>query len=81
MTFPSHRVTVLAHSGLAPFELGVAAEVFALPRPELEVDRWYSFSVCAEQPLVPGQAGVKVGDGHGEVVYPGDAGSSVLAHV
>jgi AraC family transcriptional activator FtrA len=28
----------------------VAAEVFALPRPELEVDRWYEFSVCAERP-------------------------------
>jgi AraC family transcriptional activator FtrA len=47
-----HRVTVLAHAGLAPFELGVAAEVFALPRPELDVDWWYEFSVCAEQPGV-----------------------------
>ena len=45
-----HRVTVLAHDGLAPFELGVAAEVFALPRPELDVDWWYEFSVCAERP-------------------------------
>ena len=45
-----HRVTVLAHDGLAPFELGVAAEVFALPRPELDVDAWYEFSVCAERP-------------------------------
>jgi AraC family transcriptional activator FtrA len=48
----SHRVTVLAHEGLAPFELGVAAEVFALPRPELEIEDWYSFSVCAERPGV-----------------------------
>jgi AraC family transcriptional regulator, transcriptional activator FtrA len=48
----AHRVTVLAHDGLAPFELGVAAEVFALPRPELELDRWYAFSVCAERPGV-----------------------------
>jgi AraC family transcriptional activator FtrA len=47
-----HRVTVLAHEGLAPFELGVAAEVFALPRPELDVDPWYAFSVCAERPGV-----------------------------
>jgi AraC family transcriptional activator FtrA len=45
-----HRVTLLAHDGLAPFELGVAAEVFALPRPELDVDAWYEFSVCAERP-------------------------------
>jgi AraC family transcriptional regulator, transcriptional activator FtrA len=48
----SHRVTVLAYEGLAPFELGVAAEVFALPRPELDVDWWYEFSVCAERPGV-----------------------------
>ena len=48
----AHRVTVLAYDGLAPFELGVAAEVFALPRPELDVDWWYDFSVCAERPGV-----------------------------
>jgi AraC family transcriptional regulator, transcriptional activator FtrA len=48
----SHRVSVLAHDGLAPFELGVAAEVFALPRPELDVAWWYEFSVCAERPGV-----------------------------
>jgi AraC family transcriptional activator FtrA len=30
-------------------ELGVVAEVFALPRPELEVDWWYSFALCAER--------------------------------
>jgi AraC family transcriptional activator FtrA len=47
-----HRVTALVHDGLAPFELGVAAEVFALPRPELAVDWWYEFSVCAERPGV-----------------------------
>jgi AraC family transcriptional activator FtrA len=47
-----HRVTALVHDGVAPFELGVAAEVFALPRPELEVDWWYEFSVCAERPGV-----------------------------
>ena len=45
-----HRVTVVAYEGLSPFELGVAGEVFALPRPELAVDWWYEFSVCAERP-------------------------------
>ena len=45
-----HRVAVLAHEGIAPFELGVAAEVFALPRPELDVSSWYSFALCAERP-------------------------------
>jgi transcriptional regulator GlxA family with amidase domain len=54
-----HRVTVVAHEGLAPFELGVAAEVFALPRPELEVDWWYEFSVCAERPgVLPALGGI-----------------------
>jgi len=47
-----HRVTVVGYEGLAPFELGVAAEVFALPRPELEVHWWYEFSLCAERPGV-----------------------------
>src|ERR687895_1492157 len=54
----AHRVTALAHEGLAPFELGVAAEVFALRRPELGIDPWYSFSVCAERPgLLPAVGG------------------------
>jgi AraC family transcriptional activator FtrA len=46
----SHRVAALAFEGLAPFELGVAAEIFALERPELDVPWWYSFAVCAERP-------------------------------
>jgi AraC family transcriptional regulator, transcriptional activator FtrA len=46
----THQVALLAHERIAPFELGVAAEVFALARPELDVDWWYSFSVCAERP-------------------------------
>ena len=55
---PGHHVTLLAHEGVAPFELGVAAEVFALPRPELDVESWYSFSVCAERPgLLPALGG------------------------
>ena len=45
-----HRVACLAFDGLAPFELGVAAEVFALARPELDVAWWYEFALCAERP-------------------------------
>jgi putative intracellular protease/amidase len=45
-----HRVACLAFDGLAPFELGVAAEVFALARPELAVARWYEFALCAPEP-------------------------------
>jgi AraC family transcriptional regulator, transcriptional activator FtrA len=61
-----HRVTVLAYEGLSPFELGVAAEVFALPRPELDVDWWYEFSVCAERPgLLPAMGGFGLAVEHG----------------
>ena len=52
-----HRVAVLAYEGLAPFDLGVAAEVFASARPGLEVAWWYSFAVCAERPGPLGVAG------------------------
>jgi AraC family transcriptional regulator, transcriptional activator FtrA len=45
----SHEVVVLGYEGMSPFELGVATEVFALPRPELEVDWWYTFALCAER--------------------------------
>jgi len=46
----THRVVTLGYEGMSPFELGVATEVFALARPELEVDWWYSFALCAERP-------------------------------
>ena len=36
-TCPRHRVAALAYDGLAPFELGVAVEAFAVRRPELDV--------------------------------------------
>lgn len=47
---PPHEVAVFAFDGIASFELGVAVEVFALPRPELDVAWWYGFAVCAERP-------------------------------
>ncbi|MFJ9517909.1 helix-turn-helix domain-containing protein [Kitasatospora sp. NPDC101801] len=45
-----HRIACLAFDGLAPFELATVAEVFAVPRPELDVDWWYRFELCAETP-------------------------------
>ncbi|MFP5371605.1 MAG: AraC family transcriptional regulator, partial [Actinomycetes bacterium] len=42
-------MAVYAYDGMAPFELGVATEVFALPRPELGVPRWYDFALCADR--------------------------------
>jgi AraC family transcriptional activator FtrA len=45
-----HRVACIAFDGLAPFELGTVAEVFAIPRPELAVEWWYTFTLCAQTP-------------------------------
>ncbi|MFF2042698.1 helix-turn-helix domain-containing protein [Kitasatospora sp. NPDC058170] len=45
-----HRIACLAFDGMAPFELATVAEVFAVPRPELDVDWWYRFELCAETP-------------------------------
>ena len=38
---------------MAPFELGIVVEVFALPRPELETAWWYSLDVVTERPDEP----------------------------
>ena len=46
---PAHRVVALAYDQLCTFEFGCTVEVFALDRPELEVD-WYRFDVCAAEP-------------------------------
>jgi AraC family transcriptional activator FtrA len=50
MSRSAHRVAALVFDGLSPFELAIAAEVFGLPRPELEAPWWYEFEVCAERP-------------------------------
>jgi transcriptional regulator GlxA family with amidase domain len=42
-------VAALVAHGVAPFELGVACEVFGIDRSEL-VDPWYRFIVCAAEP-------------------------------
>lgn len=45
----AHRVVALAYDQLCTFEFGCTVEVFAIERPELEVD-WYRFGVCAAEP-------------------------------
>jgi AraC family transcriptional regulator, transcriptional activator FtrA len=42
-------VCVLVYDGLCTFEFGVAAEVFALPRPEMG-SGWYRYAVCGVEP-------------------------------
>ncbi len=39
-------IVVLVYDGLCGFEFSCATEVFALPRPELDLD-WYRFETCA----------------------------------
>ncbi len=44
-----HRVVALAYDRLCTFEFACTVEMFALERPELDVD-WYEFAVCAIEP-------------------------------
>jgi AraC family transcriptional activator FtrA len=49
----SHRVAVVVPADFTVFELGVAVEAFARPRPELPADRstnWYDVQVCTADP-------------------------------
>ena len=80
-----HRVAILAYDGLCTFEFGIAAEVFALPRPELGIP-WYDSRVCAIQtgPLsalggisVSAPYGLEALDWADTVVIPGWSGSAV----
>ena len=45
----NHLVVALAYDRLCTFEFGCTVELFALERPELDVD-WYDFAVCAVEP-------------------------------
>ena len=45
-----HRVAALAYPGMGLLELGIALEVFGLPRPELDVPWWYTIDVFAVSP-------------------------------
>lgn len=55
-----HLVVALAYDRLCTFEFGCTVELFALERPELEVD-WYDFAVCAiEQGPIRAAGGIMV---------------------
>ncbi|MES2069436.1 MAG: transcriptional regulator FtrA [Pseudomonadota bacterium] len=45
----NHLVVAIAYDRLCTFEFGCTVELFALQRPELDVD-WYRFAVCAAEP-------------------------------
>jgi AraC family transcriptional activator FtrA len=44
-----HLVVALVYDRLCTFEFGCVTELFALERPELELD-WYRFAACAVEP-------------------------------
>ncbi len=75
----NRRVVVLAYDRLCTFEFGIVVEMFALPRPELDVD-WYQCDVCSFDPgplramggvTVQTTAGVHALRRAGTVVIPG----------
>lgn len=77
---PRNRlVAALLHEKVATFELGIVAEIFGLPRPEMGTD-WYRFVTVAEQqrPLlatgglhVHPEAGLEMLARAGTIVIPG----------
>ncbi|MFJ9704350.1 GlxA family transcriptional regulator [Streptomyces sp. NPDC101234] len=77
----THRVAVIVDAGTNPFEVGVATELFGLPRPELGLPvPPYEVTVCAPTREVrmnhgfftlSGVAGLAAVDGADTVVVPG----------
>ncbi|MEV5310639.1 helix-turn-helix domain-containing protein [Streptomyces sp. NPDC052610] len=76
-----HRVAVIVDEGTNPFEVGVATELFGLPRPELGLPRpLYEVTLCAPAPEVrmnhgffrmTGVPGLDAVDGADTLVVPG----------
>ncbi|MFJ4007559.1 GlxA family transcriptional regulator [Streptomyces sp. NPDC090023] len=77
----THQVAVLVDAGTNPFEVGVATELFGLPRPELGLSvPPYEVTLCAPTPEVrmnhgfftlTGVAGLDAVDGADTLVVPG----------
>ncbi|MGW4285595.1 GlxA family transcriptional regulator [Streptomyces sp. NPDC004673] len=77
----THQVAVLVDAGTNPFEVGVATELFGLPRPELGLPAPpYEVTLCAPTPDVrmnhgfftlTGVAGLDAVDGADTLVVPG----------
>src|SRR5713101_8120346 len=78
-TGPSkNSVAVLAYDGVCTFEIGIAIEVFGLPRMGPD---WYRLIVCADRPGRPvsanggvkivADAGLEVLDSAGTIILPG----------
>lgn len=80
-TSAPHRVVVIVDAGTNPFEMGVATELFGLPRPELGLARpLYELTLCAPAPEVrmnhaffnlSGVAGLDAVDSADTLLVPG----------
>ncbi|MFF5495968.1 GlxA family transcriptional regulator [Streptomyces aquilus] len=78
---PPHRVAVIVDEGTNPFEVGVATELFGLPRPELGLPGpLYEVTLCTPTRAVDmnhgffamtGTAGLDAVDGADTLVVPG----------
>ena len=70
-------VVAVAYDGLCTFEFGVAAEMFALPRPEMGAD-WYRFAVAGiDAGEMRAMGGVRiVADGGPDLI--GEAGTVIV---
>lgn len=76
-----HRVTVIVDKGTNPFEVGIATEIFGLPRPELGAQQpLYEVALCTPTPAVrmnhgfftlTGTPGLEAVAGADTVVVPG----------
>lgn len=77
-------VACLLYDDLCTFEMGIAVEIFGLPRPELG-PHWYRFVTCAAEPERPlkatgglrimAEAGLEALETAGTVVIPGWRGA------
>lgn len=76
-------VVALAYDGLCTFELGVAVEIFGLPRPEMGPG-WYRFAVAAAEPgplratgglMIACEGGPELLEQAGTIVVPGWRGA------
>ncbi|MDX3382755.1 helix-turn-helix domain-containing protein [Streptomyces niveiscabiei] len=78
---PPHRVAVIVDEGTNPFEVGIATEIFGLPRPELGLPgRLYEVTLCTPTRAVrmnhgfftlTGAAGLEAVDDADTLVVPG----------
>ncbi|WAL94558.1 GlxA family transcriptional regulator [Streptomyces sp. Je 1-369] len=84
---PPHRVVVIVDEGTNPFEVGVATEVFGLPRPELGLPgALYGIELCTPRPdirmnhgffTLTGVPGLDAADTADTLIMPGRPGNTV----